>query len=158
MEKTRGYKDYALLILRLTIGLTFFLHGTQKLFGWFGGPGLRRFIAWTIMQHMSPILGYFAVGAECIGGFMMILGLCAELGALMCIPVMVGAIYGIHWVNGFFSHWTAGAFNQHGGYEYPVNLICLCIAIIIGGPGAFALWDPIRKWREKMRIDFAKVD
>ena len=30
------------LLLRLTIAGTFFVHGTQKLFGWFGGYGLAK--------------------------------------------------------------------------------------------------------------------
>jgi putative oxidoreductase len=32
--------DIGLLILRLTVGLTLVAHGIQKLFGWFGGPGI----------------------------------------------------------------------------------------------------------------------
>lgn len=150
MNSQYDHKDWALLLVRLVTGITFFLHGGQKLFGWFGGPGLKGFIQWTVLHHLHPALGYLAAGAELVGGFLMVLGICAELGALIAIPVMVGAILKIHWVNGYFSHWALGKFNSHGGYEYPINLILLCVAIIIGGPGAYALWDPIKRLREKL--------
>lgn len=150
MKCNYDHKDWALLVVRLTIGLTFFLHGAQKLFGWFGGPGIKGFIAWTALHRMHPLIGYLAVGAELVGGLMMVLGLCAEIGALVNIPVMLGAVLTIKWVNGYFSHWALGDFNPFGGYEYPINLICLCAAVIIGGPGAWALWDPIKRLREKL--------
>ena len=34
-------KNSGRLLLRLTVGGFFFGHGTQKLFGWFGGNGLE---------------------------------------------------------------------------------------------------------------------
>lgn len=37
--------DFGLLIIRLIIGITFMGHGAQKLFGWFGGYGLKEQVA-----------------------------------------------------------------------------------------------------------------
>src|SRR5258708_35537946 len=44
-----------LLILRLVAGLTLAVHGTQKLFGWFGGAGLTRFTQGFGKQGFQPV-------------------------------------------------------------------------------------------------------
>jgi putative oxidoreductase len=45
-----------LLILRIVVGLTLAVHGTQKLFGWFAGPGLARLKVGFEKQGYYPIL------------------------------------------------------------------------------------------------------
>src|SRR3982750_3238311 len=39
-KKREAGMTFGLLILRLVVGLTMAAHGSQKLFGWFGGHGL----------------------------------------------------------------------------------------------------------------------
>lgn len=129
----------AMCILRLVLGSIFMLHGSQKVFGLFGGPGLDGFIAWIGTYGVPEWLGYAAAFAEFAGGCMMFFGIATELGALLTIPVMAGAVWLVHWDGGYFM--------QNNGFEYPLNLIFLAIAVIIGGPGCGALWDGCRKWR-----------
>jgi putative oxidoreductase len=130
-----------LLIVRLALGSIFFLHGAQKVLGWFGGPGLQGFVAWTSTLGIPTPLGYLAAFAEFIGGILLFTGIAAELGALMVIPVMIGAVFAVHWSHGYFA--------QNGGFEYPFNLIIFALAIMVGGPGSAALWDPFRRYRER---------
>ncbi len=131
---------YALAIVRITVGFTFFLHGAQKVFGWFGGPGLATFVQWSANYGISSFWAYCAAGAECLGGFLLMTGIVAELGALLVIPVMIGAI--------FLIHGTKAYFVQNQGFEYPFVLMLFALAIIVGGPGHGALWDPVKKYRE----------
>ncbi len=136
------YQSWALLIMRLVLGSIFFLHGAQKVFGWFGGPGLHGFVAWITSLGVPQFLAYLAAFAEFIGGCFMFLGIATELGALLIIPVMIGAVIMVHWPHGYF--------DQNHGFEYPLNLILFALAVIIGGPGEFALWNPFQHWRKKI--------
>jgi putative oxidoreductase len=134
--------EWALTIVRVLLGTIFIAHGSQKVFGWFGGSGLEGFTAWLINTNVPPMIAYLAPFFELIGGTLLVLGFCAELGALLIIPVMIAAIYLVHWQNGFFS--------QHGGYEYALCLLVLAIAILIGGPGKLALWDCTSAYKAKI--------
>ena len=132
---------WALFVLRLLLGSTFILHGLQKVFGLFGGPGLTGFARFAHDQMGMPVvLGYVAGLCELIGGGLVLLGVATELGALLIVPVMVVAIGVVHGANGYFA--------QQEGFEYAWNLLLVAIALLLGGPGKWAWWDPFRKWRE----------
>lgn len=132
-------KEWALFIIRVTLGVIFIAHGSQKVLGLFGGPGLHGFAQWAATTMGLPAwLAYLAAFAEFFGGLLLFFGIISELGALMVIPVMTGAVVLVHWNAGFFA--------QNGGYEYPLSLIFFALAIIVGGPGKHALWNPIRKY------------
>lgn len=120
---------WALLLVRLALGYTFFLHGAQKVFGWFGGEGLESFIAWIGKYGVSTYVAYLAAFAELLGGILLFTGIYARLGALMVIGVMLGATFIVHWSHGYFL--------TNGGYEYTLNLILFSLAVLIGGPGKF---------------------
>lgn len=127
-----NHEKIALTINRLMLGIIFTAHGSQKVLGWFGGPGLSNFATWLASLGVPAWLGYLAAFAEFFGGVLLLLGIAAQLGAVMVIPVMIGAIAIVHWSHGFFS--------QNGGYEYPLALSVFLLAVIIGGPGYAALW------------------
>ena len=123
---------WALCLVRLLMGATFIAHGCQKVFGWFGGPGIHGFAGWIAGLGMPLWLGYAAGGFELIAGILLFFGIAAEFGALMVVPVMVMAIYLIHSSHGYF---------LPQGCEYALNLAVLALVVIIGGPGKLALWD-----------------
>lgn len=128
---------YSLFLIRMVVGSVFMLHGAQKLFGLFGGPGLKGFAASLAPQGVSAVLAYSAACCEFIGGTLVFFGIFVELGALLIIPVMLSAMFMVHWPHGYF--------NQNNGFEYPLNLILLCLAIMSGGPGIYYCWDPLKK-------------
>ena len=133
----KRFPELGLLLVRLTLGSIFFFHGAQKVLGLFGGSGLEGFVQWAATLHIPTWLAYLGAFSEFIGGILLFLGIFSELGALAVIGVMLGAIYYVHLDKGYFI--------QNGGFEYPLNLILFSLAIIIGGPGAFALWDHCKK-------------
>lgn len=126
--------ELALFIVRLMLGSTFALHGAQKVFGLFGGPGLQGFAGWVHTLGVPLWLGYVGALAEFIAGCMVLFGIAAEVGAVILAIDMAVAMYLVHLPHGYFI--------QNNGFEYPLNLIIACAAVIIGGAGAYALWDP----------------
>src|ERR1700730_4125568 len=91
---TRGeVMDIGLLLLRLTVGLTLAAHGAQKLFGWFGGPGLDK--TGMFFEKLGFVPGrrhaLMAGLAEAGGGLLLALGLVTPLAASAVFAVMLVA-------------------------------------------------------------------
>jgi putative oxidoreductase len=130
---------YGLLLLRVVAGLTIAAHGTQKLFGWFGGGGLKGTAASFegLGFRPAPLMALFAGLAE-TSGVLFALGFVTPLAALGMAIVMLNAIESVHWKNGFFA--------GKGGYEFNLQLLAIAVAITATGPGRFSLdralgWD-----------------
>jgi len=117
------------LICRTIVGGLFLGHGTQKLFGWFGGPGLEGTTQMMDKLELRPPREQALVAswAETAGGAMLVLGFLTPLAAAMLTGSMVTAIRKVHLPNGLW--------NMNQGYEYNLALIASLAAIIDGGPG-----------------------
>jgi putative oxidoreductase len=130
---------YGLLFLRVVIGTIFFAHGTQKLFGWWGGPGFKGTTGWLAsMGFRAPSAMALMVSLAESGGLLFALGLLTPLAALGLTAAMLVAIGSVHWKNGFFV--------GKGGYEFNLALIGAAVAVAATGPGRFSLdrafgWD-----------------
>ncbi len=125
--------NLGLFLLRFVLGIIFLGHGTQKVFGWFGGPGLKGFSGATARMGLRPALFWSAVAglAEAIGGLLLVLGLLTPLGALAVLGVMLLAILKVHWPKGFW--------NSKGGFEFNLILLTAALALGLTGPGAWSL-------------------
>ncbi|MBV9195523.1 MAG: DoxX family protein [Solirubrobacterales bacterium] len=121
------------LLLRLTVGGFFFGHGTQKLFGWFGGHGIDATAQMFEGLGMRPgRRNAIAAGAaEAGGGAAIALGLATPLAAGVLTSVMLTAIHRVHLKNG---PWVTS-----GGYEYNAVLIAAVLALAEVGPGGLSL-------------------
>ena len=125
--------NIGLLLLRIVLGLTFMAHGSQKLFGWFGGGG------WAGTQKMIAKMGIRPIGfwtlissvSEFGGGLLLFLGLLSPLGSLGIIAAMLTAILKVHL--------RAGFWNSKGGYEFPLMNAAAALALGLTGPGLFSL-------------------
>lgn len=121
------------LAARAVIGGLFIGHGTQKLFGWFGGPGHEGTTQMMNALEMRPARQHaLAAGlSETGGGALMALGLATPLAASSLIGTMITAIRKVHLKNG---PWVS-----NGGYEYNLVLIAACAALAESGPGEVSL-------------------
>ena len=130
--------DNTLTLIRLVLGVVFFLHGSQKLLGWFGGFGFSGTMNFfTSMLHIPAPFAVLAICAEFFGGLGLILGLLARVAAFGIAMNMVVAILLVHFANGPFMNWYG---NQKGeGYEFHLLALALAITIIIRGAGAFSM-------------------
>jgi putative oxidoreductase len=123
---------WALLIVRVVVGLTLAAHGAQKLLGWFGGAGYARTRQGFHAQGFRPaaLWLWLAILGELGGGLSLALGFLTPLGAAGAVGAMAVAIN---------SHWAKGFFNSKGGFEYPLTLLVVSAAIGLAGPGAYAI-------------------
>jgi putative oxidoreductase len=121
------------LLVRVVIGGLFAGHGTQKLFGWFGGPGIAATAQGMERMEMRPPRHHaLAAGAtEAAGGALLAAGLATPLAAASLIGVMLTAIRKVHLRN--------GPWNANGGYEYNLVLIAALAGLVDGGPGELSL-------------------
>ena len=138
------------LLLRLTVGGFFFGHGTQKLFGWFGGHGLDATSQMFDGLGMRPgRRNAVAAGvAEAGGGAALALGLATPLAAGTLTSVMLTAIHRVHLKNG---PWAT-----NGGYEYNAVLIAAVLALAEVGPGEVSLDHAARDGAERSRLGAAR--
>jgi putative oxidoreductase len=125
--------NIGLLIIHLVVGLLFVCHGAQKLFGWFGGYGLKGTGGWFESIGMKPgvSMALLAGLAELVGGILFALGLLTPLAGIIITGTMVMAIAKVHGPNGIWA--------TSNGYEYNLTLLAVAIGIALVGPGQYAL-------------------
>jgi putative oxidoreductase len=118
---------------RAIVGGLFIGHGTQKLAGWFGGPGLDGAAAGFESMGLRPgRRNAIAAGvSEAGGGALLALGAATPLAGAALIGTMITAIRTAHWKHG---PWAA-----NGGYEYNLVLIATVAALVEAGPGCLSL-------------------
>jgi len=122
-----------LLALRVVIGLAMAAHGSQKLFGWFGGHGLAGTGGFFEMLGFRPGRAFaFAAGAaELVSGILIALGFLGPIGPALMLSVMIVAALTVHWKNGFFA--------ASNGIEVTLLFGVAAVALAFTGFGVFSL-------------------
>ena len=125
--------DAGLLTLRVLVGVTFSLHGFQKLFGWLGGGGIDGTAAWfkSLGFGDGRVAAVMAGTAEVAGG----LGLAAGL----LTPVAAAAMIGAMTTAAFVNNAEGGFWSVYKGWELNGYLIAVALAVAVAGPGAYSL-------------------
>jgi putative oxidoreductase len=130
--------DWVQLVGRVTLGIVFFAHGSQKMLGWFKGPGLKNSInSMNEHMHIPSVLGFMAIATEFFGGVGLIVGLFSRVAAAGVVVTMVMAIVLVHGRYGLFLNWFGD--RKGHGFEYHLLAIALAITVIIRGSGALSL-------------------
>ena len=125
--------NIALLLIRVVVGGILAAHGSQKVFGWFGGHGLRATGQFLESLGFRPGHPYALLlgGSELIGGLALGSGFVTPLAAAAVAAVMLAAIAVVHWQKGFL--------DTGGGYEFPLVLAVAAIAMAFSGPGRWSI-------------------
>ena len=125
--------DSGLLLVRVVFGLLMAAHGSQKLFGWFGGYGLTGTGGFFESLGFRPgkLFAAAAGGTEFAAGLLVAFGLLGPLGPALIVSVMIVAMATVHWPNGVFA--------QNNGIEVPLLYAVAAVAIGLIGNGAYSL-------------------
>lgn len=125
--------SWGLLIARLVFGLSMSAHGAQKLFGWFGGYGLKGTGEFFVQLGFSPgrLFAGMAATTEIVSGVLIALGFLGPIGPALMLSVMIVAAFSVHWQNGFFA--------MANGIELPMLYGVAAVALALTGPGLFSL-------------------
>jgi putative oxidoreductase len=132
--------DVGLLLLRVVFGGLLAAVGLQKLFGWFGGPGLTETGAVFEQIGYSPGIFFAAVAGvlETAGGLLLLLGCLTPLACSIVVGVMINAMS---------ATWSGGLFGQ-GGYQSALLFATVGAVVACTGAGALAL-DHGRAWQRE---------
>lgn len=125
--------DAGILMIRVLFGAAIAAHGAQKVFGWFGGHGLKGTGGFFETLGFRPgVLFAAAAGlSEFAGGILLALGFFTPFGAAAVLAAMIVAIVSVHLKNGFFA--------MSGGAELPFLYAAAALGLGFSGPGAFSL-------------------
>ncbi|WP_460354012.1 DoxX family protein [Mycobacterium sp. ZZG] len=146
-DDRRGTQDLGLLLLRVAVGVLLIGHGLQKVFGWWGGPGLDGFrdsLGDVGFRH-ADILTYVAAGGQIAAGVLLVIGLCTPIAAAGALGYLITSVL----AEATIAHQEArlSAFLTDG-HEYKIVLVCAAAAIILVGPGRYGL-DAGRGWARR---------
>jgi putative oxidoreductase len=138
-----------LLIARLVLGTLIAAHGTQKLFGWFGGYGLTGTGGFFEQLGFRPGRTFAAAASvtEIAAGVLLVLGFLGPIGPTLLLSVMIVAAVSVHWNHGLFA--------STNGIEVPLLYATGAVTLALTGPGAYSLdavlgldrlWSPGLEW------------
>jgi putative oxidoreductase len=132
-EDKKMLVDIGILLVRVLFGVSIAAHGSQKLFGWFGGYGLKGTGGFLETLGFRPGVVFATMSglSEFVGGLLLTLGLLTPLGAAMVLGTMIVAMISVHLQNGFFA--------ASNGIEMPLLYAAAAVGVVFTGAGAYSL-------------------
>src|SRR5712692_8142425 len=125
--------DVGILVIRVLFGVAIAAHGAQKIFGWFGGYGLKGTGGFFEGLGFRPGTAFAAAAglSEFGGGILLTVGLFTPLGTAAVLAAMLVAMVSVHLKNGFFA--------MANGVELPFLYAATAIGVAFTGGGAYSL-------------------
>ncbi|MBU8878479.1 DoxX family protein [Bacillus sp. FJAT-29790] len=120
--------EVSTLILRVVLGISFFIHGLAKFQG-----GIENIVGWFDSIGLPGFLAYGVALIEVVGGIALVIGLGSRIAAGLIALVMIGAIIKVKLSISFLGN------GQMAGYELDLAFLAMAIAIAINGSRMFAI-------------------
>jgi len=114
---------WSTLILRVVLGITFFLHGLDKF-----NAGIGNTVGWFESIGLPGGLAYAVALIELVGGILLVVGLGSKIVAALLAVLMLGAIFTAKLSMGFLN-----------GYELDIALFAMALFIAVNGSQLFAV-------------------
>ena len=138
MNFTFDQLSVALFLLRIILGVVFFAHGAQKVFGWFGGYGLSGTVGYfKNVVHVPTLLAYLGPFVEFVGGIALLIGVFTKVAALGIFIMMLVATLKVHLPMGFFLSGKGDGKGQ--GYEFSLTLAVISLVLVLLGGGFYSI-------------------
>jgi putative oxidoreductase len=130
--------DLGLLLIRLIVGLSMAAHGSQKLFGWFGGYGISGTGGFLESIGIKPgkLMAALAGLGEFASGLLLAAGLFTPYAGVLLALIMLVAALKVHVAKGFFA--------QNGGYELTLLYATAGVGLALIGPGSYTLLSLVK--------------
>ncbi|WP_160722840.1 DoxX family protein [Bacillus sp. USDA818B3_A] len=135
--------EVSTFILRVVLGMTFFVHGLVKFQG-----GIENIVGWFNAIGLPGFLAYAVASIEMVGGIALILGLGSRFVSALLALVMIGATVKVKLAVGFLGD------GKMAGYELDLALLAMAIVIAINGSKMFALDQVIFKGQKSESKSF----
>ena len=128
--------DYVCTFLRIIAGIIIFPYGMQKLFGWFGGVGIKGTLEQMAVRKIPKFIAWLVIIGQSFGSIALISGFLGRIAAGGLFVVFTGALI-VHLPDG----WTMNWFKEKDGegIEYHVMLLALLLIVLIKGSGATSI-------------------
>jgi len=139
-----GEEAWGATLLRLVLGLVYCAHGYLGLAVAGPAAAVSEITRIGFPEVFAPALAWYMLLVHLVGGALLLVGLWTRAVALLQLPVVLSAVFLVHWQQGFFMKVVqiqAGPVVQirAGGIEYPLLILVATVAVALLGPGPFAL-------------------
>ncbi len=134
-------KNYEIgaLVLRVVLGITFFIHGLVKFQG-----GIENIVGWFASIGLPGALAYAVASIELVGGILLIIGLGSRVVSAILAVLMIGATLKVKLAVGFLGN------GQMAGYELDLAFLAMAVFIAINGSKMFAIDQVVFKQKESV--------
>jgi putative oxidoreductase len=134
-------KNYEIgaLVLRVILGITFFIHGLAKFQG-----GIENTVGWFASIGLPGALAYAVASVELVGGILLIIGLGSRVVSAILAVLMIGATLKVKLAVGFLGN------GQMAGYELDLALLAMAVFIAINGSKMFSIDQVVFKQKESV--------
>jgi putative oxidoreductase len=131
--------DYVCTFLRIIAGIIIFPYGMQKLFGWFGGPGIKGSLEQLTARNIPEFIAWLIIIGQSFGSIALMCGFLGRVAAGGLFIIFTGALI-VHLPDGWQLNWFGAKKGE--GIEYFVMLLSLLLIIVLKGSGALLvdLW------------------
>ncbi|OLN21244.1 oxidoreductase [Domibacillus antri] len=129
-----GKNEAGALILRVTLGIIFFVHGLVKFQG-----GIGNTAGWFDSIGLPGFLAYIVATVELVGGIALILGIGTKVVSALLALILIGATLKVKLAAGFLGN------GQVAGYEFDLALLAIAVYLVLNGSKLFSAAHFIRK-------------
>ncbi len=128
MNAQSNQAAYGAALLRISLGVVFIAHALLKILV-FTVPGTVQYFE---SIGLPGFFAYLVIGGELLGGVALVAGFLTRWAAAGLAVIGFGSVIG-HAANGWLFS------NAGGGWEYPLLLGVVTLALALVGPGALAI-------------------